>query len=141
MKRKMAKSNKKNIDTITGSIVCTETNIKLTDEKLRGILSKTYETARKDAQKFRIYNHYGVFLSVAFSLIIPLLTSEFQSFGVISADNLSVFCWVVFAISLVSGVVLVIIYASNAATNETSERDKAVESMLAMLQSQEAGSK
>lgn len=136
----MARSNRKNIDTITGSIVCTETSIKLTDEKLKGILSKTYETARKDAQKFRIYKHYGVFLSVAFSLIIPLLTSEFQSFGVISADVISVFCWVIFAISLVSGVVLVIIYASNAATNETSERDEAVESMLAMLQSQETGS-
>lgn len=132
----MAKSSKKNIDTITGSIVCTETSIKLTDEKLRGILSKVYETARKDAQKFNLHNHYGVFLSVAFSLIIPLLTSEFQTFGIISADILSGVCWFAFVVCLLVGVGLAISYASNAAINETSERDKAIESMMDMLQKQ-----
>lgn len=132
----MAKTNKKNIDTISGSIVCTETSIRLADEKLRGILSRVYETARKDAQKFNLHNHYGVFLSAAFSLIIPLLTSQFQPLGVISAEFLSGVCWFAFAVCLLVGVGLAISYASSAATNETAERDKAIESMMEMLQKQ-----
>lgn len=132
----MARKKQNNLDTISGSIVCTETNIKITDEKLRGVLLKTYEAARQDAQKFKIYKHYGVFLSAAFSLIIPLLTSDFKSFGVLTAERLTIFCWIAFAIMLGVGIILVLIYASRSASCETKERDDTVEAMLRMLQPQ-----
>ena len=46
------------IDTSLGDIVIQEKPIRVTDEKLSNMLSKTYEQARKDACKFKFYKHY-----------------------------------------------------------------------------------
>ena len=48
------------IETISDKIVCTETEITITNEKLKNTLSNIYETAREDANKRKWYNYFTV---------------------------------------------------------------------------------
>lgn len=117
--------------------VMQERPIQVTDEKLNRLLSSTYETARKDARKFKIYNHYGIFFSIAGSLIITLLTSSFNNYEIISSSTLTIIAWIVFSVSLITGIVLAIIRASLQNNDEHTQRDKAVEKIIDKIVSDE----
>lgn len=118
------------IDTSLGEIVIQEKPIRVTDEKLSSMLSKTYEQARKDACKFKVYKHYGVFLSTAGTLFITLLTTTFHDFLGIDSKTVSVIFWVAFVLTLITGIVLAVICASQQRNDENDERDLAVEKIL-----------
>ena len=119
-------------------IVVQERSIQVTDEKLNRLLLTTYEQARKDANSFKLYNHYGVFFSIAGSLIVTLLTSTFHDFEKISSKNLTGIAWVVFAASLIIGIMLALIRASKQGSDEHEERDKTVGEILAGIVSDES---
>ena len=118
-------------------IVVQERSIQVTDEKLNRLLLTTYEKARKDANSFKLYNHYGVFFSIAGSLIVTLLTSTFHDFEKISSKTLTGIAWVVFAVSLIIGIVLALIRASKQGSDEHDERDKTVGEILEGIVSDE----
>lgn len=118
------------IDSSSGDIIIQEKAIRISDEKLSSMLLKTYEQAREDAGKFKLYKYYGVFLSIAFTLFITLLTTSFNDFLGIAGEVISLIFWVVFALSLASGTVLAVICASNMRNNQNSERDMAIEKVL-----------
>lgn len=114
-------------------IVVQERSIQVTDEKLTRLLLNTYEQARVDAHEFKLYNHYSVFFSIAGSLFITLLTSTFHDFSVFSSKTLTYMAWGVFVISLFVGISLAIVRASQQRNDEHTERDQAVEKILANL--------
>ena len=118
------------IDTSLGDIVIQEKPIRVTDEKLSNMLSKTYEQARKDACKFKFYKHYGVFLSMAGTLFITLLTTTFHDFLGIDSKTISAIFWVAFVLTLITGIILAVICASKQRNDENDERDLAVEKIL-----------
>lgn len=118
------------IDTSGGEFVIQEKSIHVTDEKLNRMLSDTYECARKDAKRFRWYDHYGVFFSIAGALIVPLLTSNFRDFDFIEGQTLNGIAWLVCVLSLIIGVILTIVRASNNGANEVDDRNNAVDRIM-----------
>lgn len=110
--------------------VVQERPIKVTDEKLNRLLSNTYETARKDANSFKWYNHYGVFFSFSLSLFITLLTSTFNDFGIIKGEVLTIFAWIVLGISTIIGIALALLRGSKHSSDEHNERDEAVNKII-----------
>jgi len=118
-------------------IVVQERSIQVTDEKLNRLLLTTYEKARKDANSFKLYNHYGLFISIAGSLIVTLLTSTFHDLEKISSKTLTGIAWSVFAVSLITGIVLALIRASKQGSDEHDERDKTVGEILERIVSDE----
>lgn len=131
----MAKQNNQQslIDTSSSSLVCTEQAIQISDEKLKSVLCKTYETARTDANKFKIYKHFGIFLSIGFTLLITLLTSEFGALGTISGSTLRIICIVVCIISFIIGVAFIILFAIFKGSNVFIDRDKAINEIMKNL--------
>ena len=129
--QKKAKNNNMfSIDTIDGNIVCKETNIQISDEKLKGYLKDAYETARRDGRGFKIYKLYSILLSIASTLFITLLTSDFKDLGRISSSTLSIIGWIIMVFTFIVGVALAIINSSKNGENETTERDEAVNRII-----------
>ena len=122
----MAPLNNTNIiDTKDEGIIVKETLISISDEKLRNSLSRTYEEAQKDMSKFHFCNLYSVFLSIASTLFLSLLTSNFHAIGYATAEKVTTGAWV---ICIVSGFLGVILGCYKVAEkNDTSARDNAVE--------------
>ena len=117
------------IETISGKIVCTETEITITNEKLKNTLSGIYETARDDANKKKWYDYFTVGFSIAGTILLALLTATFNDIGSISSHTVTTIAWVIFGISFSYGVVALIaklISISNNTSNEHKERDKAI---------------
>lgn len=117
------------IETISGKIVCTETEITITNEKLKNTLSGIYETARDDANKKKWYDYFTVGFSIAGTILLALLTATFNDIGSISSHTVTTIAWVIFGISFSYGVVALIaklISISNNTRNEHKERDKAI---------------
>ena len=114
------------IDKSDPGIVIKETQIALSDEKLKNILLKTYEAAIQDANKPKIYKAYSVFLSIAGTLLISLLTSSFGSLGKINADTVTIIVWVIFTICSVLGFVFLGITANSKMKHDTKSRDEAI---------------
>ena len=84
-------------------IVAKETPVRLSDEKLRNMLSRTYERAQKDMSVVKFRKFYSVFLSVAGTLFLSLLTSTFGAVGKISAEAVTVIAWIICIGSAVIG--------------------------------------
>ncbi len=120
-------------DTKLTNLVCKEFPINLTDEKLKSVLSKTYERARKDANKFRIYKHFGIFLSIGLTLLIALLTAEFKPLGMISGAVLQTICIILCCLTFVVGFIFLIMFAMLKDSNILDERDKAVNEIMESL--------
>lgn len=115
------------IETISGKIVCTETEITITNEKLKNTLSGIYETARDDANKKKWYDYFTVGFSIAGTILLALLTATFNDIGSISSHTVTTIAWVIFGISFSYGVVALIAkLISNNTSNEHKERDKAI---------------
>lgn len=112
-------------------IVCKETPITLSDEKLKRLLSSIYERARQDANVFHLYKHYGIFLSMGGSLLLTLLTTErFISLGGASGNTIRLILGIVCAVSLLFGLILAISGISQRLKNENSDRDEAINDSL-----------
>ena len=81
------------IETISGKIVCTETEITITNEKLKNTLSGIYETARDDANKKKWYDYFTVGFSIAGTILLALLTATFNDIGSISSHTVTTIAW------------------------------------------------
>lgn len=107
-------------------IVAKETPVRISDEKLKNMLSRTYERAQKDMSVVKFRNYYSVFLSIAGTLFLSLLTSTFGAVGNISAECVTKFAWITCIASATLGFVLMGMTVSDKTKNDTSERDQAV---------------
>lgn len=118
------------IDRSDPGIVVRETTIHLSDEKLKGALSKTYEQAQKDMNKPKLHKWYSVFLSIAGTLFLTLLTSDFNDIGSIKATTTTTIVWILCSVCAVTGFILMGIHVSDKTSNNTNERDKAVNTVF-----------
>lgn len=123
-------SNMNIIDTKDEGIVVKETPIRISDEKLRNALSRTYEEAQKDMSKFHFYNLYSVFLSIASTLFLSLLTSDFHAIGSVTAEKVTIGAWIVCIGSGLLSAILACYKVSQKTKNDTSDRDDAVEKVF-----------
>ena len=115
---------------ISNEFVVQERSINVTDEKLNRLLSNTYETARKDANSFKWYNHYGIFFSFGISLFITLLTSTFNDYEIVNGNTLTIWAWVACVVSIGIGTLLAIVRATKQSNDEHADRDKAVKNVI-----------
>lgn len=104
-----------------------EKGIYLSDEKLRGMLARSYERAQEDEETFKLYKFYGVFLSIAGTLFLTLLTASFSPIGNLSAKELTIFAWVVCIVCAVLGFILMGVFVSSKKKRDTRTRDDAVD--------------
>ena len=111
-------------------IVAKETPVRLSDEKLRNMLSRTYERAQKDMSKTKFHNFYSVFISIAGTLFLSLLTSTFGAVGKISAEIVTTIAWILCIASAVLGFVLMGVAVTIKTKNDTTDRDKAVDEVF-----------
>lgn len=118
------------IDHTDSGIVIKESPIHLSDEKLRNILLRTYEHAQQDSQSVKLHKFYGVFLSIAGTLFLTLLTSSFHAFGSISSEMVTTFVWIICIASALFGFVLLAVHVSERMQSDTSKRDKAVDEIF-----------
>lgn len=121
------------IDTKDEGIVVKETPISISDEKLRNSLSRAYEEAQKDMSKFHFYNLCSVFLSIASTLFLALLTSDFHAIGSLTAETVTVGAWAICIGSGFLSVILTCYKVSKKTENDTSTRDAAVEKVFKQL--------
>lgn len=112
------------------SHTCKENELSLSDEMLRGMLKRIYERAQKDMNSVGIQRYYSVFLSVAGTLLLSLLTSEFRSVGKISAETLTSIAWFICIGCAISGFVLMGKFISEKLKHDTERRDAAVEEII-----------
>ena len=118
------------IDTADPGIVVKETPIKISDEKFKGALSRTYEQAQKDMNAFKIEKLFSIFLSIAGTLFLTLLTSDFRAIGTIEAECVKRIAWGICVVSAVAGFILMALRVSVKTKNDTAERDAAVEKIF-----------
>ena len=111
-------------------MVVKETTVHLSDEKLRSVLLHTYERAQKDMSNIKFRNFYGVFLSIAGTLLLSLLTSTFGSIGTLSASIVTIIAWAIFIVSAILGFILLGISVVGKSNNNTSERDVAIDEIF-----------
>ena len=123
-------SNMNIIDTKDEGIVVQETPIRISDEKLRNSLSRAYEEAQKDMSTFHFYNLHSVFLSIASTLFLSLLTSDFHAIGSITAETVTIGVWGICIGSVFLGVVLACCKVSRKTQNDPSNRDEAVKKVF-----------
>ena len=123
-------SNMNIIDTKDEGIVVKETPISISDEKLRNSLSRAYEEAQKDMSTFHFYNLYSVFLSIASTLFLSLLMSDFHAIGTITADQVTNGAWGICIGSGFLGGILACYKVSQKTKNDTSNRDVAVKKVF-----------
>ncbi len=126
-------NNGSSIVTDSENIVCHERKVEISDEKLKSLLMRSYETARKDARSFKFYKLHNVFLSIASTLFITLLTSDFKSFDAIQSSTISTIAWGVFVLCLLLGIITASVSGSKGNTNEAIERNQAVDTILSEI--------
>lgn len=109
---------------------CKENELSLSDEMLRGMLKRIYERAQQDMNSVGIQRYYSVFLSVAGTLLLSLLTSEFGSVGKINAETLTSIAWFICSGCAIVGFVLMGKFISEKSKHDTEKRDVAVEGLI-----------
>ena len=123
-------SNVNIIDTKDEGIVVKETPISISDEKLKNSLSRVYEEAQKDMSKFHFYDLFSVFLSIAGTLFLSLITSNFNAIGSIPSETVTIVVWAICIASGLFGVFLACFKVSKKTKNDTSDRDNAVKKVF-----------
>lgn len=114
------------IDSSDSGIVITETRVTISDEKLNSMLIKAYEAAQRDAHAFQLHDLWSVCLSIAFTLIIAILTSTFNPIGTLDASVVRTLAIAICAFFSFAGIVLAIWRIRNKSYNDTIARDNAV---------------
>ena len=107
-------------------IVLREVPVKLSDEKLKSMLSCAYERAQQDMSDKKWYDYYDVAISVAFTLFITLLVSDFKPILNLTAKEVTIFAWGLLVIVLGFGVVSAFAMLSDKKNVDTTKRDEAV---------------
>lgn len=79
---------------------------------------------------FHFYNLYSVFLSIASTLFLSLLTSDFHAIGYITAEKVTIGAWVICISSGFLGAILACYKVSQKTKNDTSNRDVAVKKVF-----------
>ena len=79
---------------------------------------------------FHFYNLYSVFISIASTLFLSLLTSDFHAIGAITAEKVTIGAWVICIGSGFLGAVLACYKVSQITKNDTSNRDVAVKKVF-----------
>ena len=118
------------IDSSDPGIVVKETTVHLSDEKLKAALSRTYERAQRDMQKFKLRKHYSIFLSVAGTLFLSLLTSKFGPIGQVDSEIVTALVWGICIGSGIMGFILLAMTVSEKTQRDTISRDEAVEEIV-----------
>ena len=126
MVQKMANNIIDIIDTKDPGIVVKETSIRLSDEKFKNALSRTYEKAQSDASAIKFRKYFGVFLSIAGTLFLSLLTATFGAVGMISAAWVTGIAWFICIGSAILGFILMGMCVTEKMKTDTSLRDEAV---------------
>lgn len=118
-------------------LVLQEAQVTVSDEKLRAILSETYERARRDGSSCRWFDYHQTALSIFFTLLITLVTSEFQDIHkghsndiLISAITLQWTFIVVDILMLFIGLIMLCARANRKSSDANEERDCAISDML-----------
>lgn len=83
-----------------------------------------------DMSTFHFYNLYSVFLSIASTLFLSLLTSDFHAIGAITADQVTIGAWVICIGSGFLGGILACYKVFQKTKNDTSNRDVAVKKVF-----------
>lgn len=90
-----------------------------------------YRLLRSDLMStFHFYNLYSVFLSIASTLFLSLLTSDFHAIGSITAGQVTKGAWVICIGSGFLGAILACYKVSQKTKNDTSNRDVAVKKVF-----------
>ena len=122
--------NNKVIDSTDPGIVIKETTVQLSDEKLKNLLSHIYEISQEKTSAIKFYKFYGVFLSIAGTLFLTLLTSSFKQIGPFGADVVTKIAWCICIASAVLGFILLCFAVNQKLHYNCSERDETVEKEL-----------
>jgi hypothetical protein len=120
-------------------IVLEETPVTLSDEKLNGMLLRTYEKAVSNVTKWRFFKLYGVLLSVAGTLFVTLFTSSFNNIGQMSADIIRIIVIIVTAISAILGFVFLGISVNQKKKSDTDVRDASIREIVDNYYKSKAG--
>lgn len=80
--------------------------------------------------KFHFYNLYSVFFSIASTLFLSLLTSNFHAIGSATAETVTIGAWVICIVSAFLGGILACYKVAERTKNDTSARDDAVEKIF-----------
>lgn len=125
-------ANKKKIDIITNedSLIVKETLVHLSDEKIKTILSKTYEQAQKDMGKKSICDYYGCWFSISATLALTLATATFHDFLFFSANNLTNMAKIFFVLFAIGGIASLLLKLNTKTRTDTTNRDKAIDSVF-----------
>lgn len=111
-------------------IVLEETPVTLSDEKLQSILLRTYEKANSDATKWHWYKLYGVFLSVAGTLFLTIMTSSFNKIGDIEPNIVKCCVIIITIIAAVLGFVFLGVSVNRKKKNDTETRDASIQEIM-----------
>lgn len=111
-------------------IVLEETQVTLSDEKLNGMLLRTYEKAVKDVSRWRFYKLYGTFLSIAGTLLVTLLTSSFNSVGQISAESIRIGAIIATVLFGLLGFVCLALSVNQKKRSDTEIRDASIKEIV-----------
>ena len=118
------------IDNSDAGIVVKETQIRISDEKLTGMLSKAYEAAQRNTNSFRIHDLWGICWSISGTLLLSLLTSDFKTIGEIDSKTVSIIATIILLLFVLAGIILSIWRVRDRSSNNTLERDKAVDDIM-----------
>lgn len=132
-----ASSGFNSVKTTNYDISIIDAKFSLSDERLKNILSHTYEHGRSDAQKFHFCDHWGTCFSITFTASIPLWTADFRDFWKIPGNLLRDLVFLLFLGSLLVGIVFFILSLFNKNKEDANkERDTAVEKAIENLKLQ-----
>lgn len=118
--------NKAIIDSSDPGIVVEEQKVSLSDEKLKRVMATMYEHGLKDGKDFSLSNHYGIFLSIAGTLIVTLLSSEFKAIAGLSVNIITGVMWCICIVSLLIGIGLLVLRGNNTVASYSEKREMAV---------------
>lgn len=118
------------IDNNSDGIVATETKITISDEKLNSMLSKTYEMATIEANKFKIHSLWSICWSIAGTLFITILTSSFNGIGSIGADTINNWAIGICIFAFMAGLILIIWRLNDKTSTNFTKRNETVQQVL-----------
>lgn len=115
--------------TVTNTVIPAD-EITLSKDKLQSVLREVYEDAHSTVCQFHWYDLCAVSFSIAFTLLITLLTTEFRNFSNdvewMTSGRLTIIAWIVFLGSLIFGCIGLVVRSSPKSNTVFSKRDAVV---------------
>lgn len=124
------KENNGIIDIFAPGITLKEISVNLSDEKLKTMLSRAYETAQQDATKFKFHKIYGISLSICGTLALTILTSSFNPIGPVSSKMVSIIAILICIFTGIIGLIQLLYNVSHKTNNNIAERDEAIQKIF-----------